>query len=54
MTADFPAIACEMKTTGKPDAGNLHVRFDEGEQGTPALYSTGPKAFSRMTANFFR
>jgi hypothetical protein len=41
MTADFLAIACEMKTTGKPDAGNLLVRFDEGEQGKPALYSTG-------------
>ena len=29
---NFTAIACEMKTAGKPDAGNLHVRFDEGEQ----------------------
>jgi len=30
-------LACE------PDAGNLHVRFDEGEQsasGSTALYST--------------
>jgi len=32
--------------TGKPDAGNLHVRFDEGEQRDwrkppVALYSTG-------------
>ena len=31
---------------GEPDAGNPHVRFDEGEQETylgnaPALYSTG-------------
>jgi hypothetical protein len=32
MIADFPATAYEMKTIGKPDAGNLHVRFDEGEQ----------------------
>ena len=34
--------------TGKPDAGNLHVRFDEGEQRDwrkppVALYSTGLK-----------
>ena len=26
--------------TGKPDAGNLHVRFDEGEGGISLLYST--------------
>jgi len=32
MIADFTATAYEMKTIGKPDAGNLHVRFDEGEQ----------------------
>jgi len=25
---------------GEPDAGNLHVRFDEGEQLTAAPYST--------------
>jgi len=34
-----------MKSTGKPDAGNLHVRFDEGEQrdgATRPLLSTLP------------
>jgi hypothetical protein len=25
---------------GEPDAGNLHVRFDEGERLIPAPYST--------------
>jgi hypothetical protein len=31
-----------LRTTrvGEPDAGNLHVRFDEGEQLTTAPYST--------------
>jgi hypothetical protein len=36
-----------MKMIGEPDAGNPHVRFDEGVQetcdtrGAPAPYSTG-------------
>jgi len=29
-----------VKNIGKPDAGKLHVRFDEGGQGKPVLYST--------------
>jgi hypothetical protein len=29
-----------MTRVGEPDAGNLHVRFDEGEQLTTAPYST--------------
>ena len=30
---DIGELACfEMKMIGKPDAGELHVRFDEGEQ----------------------
>jgi hypothetical protein len=29
--AGFPD-SNDVKTIGKPDAGNLHVRFDEGEQ----------------------
>ena len=29
-----------MNNTGKPDAGNLPVRFEEGDQGTPGPYST--------------
>jgi hypothetical protein len=29
---------------GEPDAGNLHVRFDEGERDLPAPYSTARKA----------
>ena len=35
------------RLTGEPDAGKPHVRFDEGEQGRPALYSTAsaPSAF---------
>jgi len=44
-------FAYEEMLTGEPDAGNLHVRFDEGEwqeglanQAPPAtLYSTGKK-----------
>jgi hypothetical protein len=32
MMTDFTATAFDMRTTGKPDAGNLLVRFDEGEQ----------------------
>jgi hypothetical protein len=38
-----PATLCVgLATTrvGEPDAGNLHVRFDEGEQLTAAPYST--------------
>jgi len=30
----------EMKNIGKPCAGKLHARFDEGGQEIPALYST--------------
>jgi hypothetical protein len=30
-----------MKMSGKPDAGNLHVRFDEGDQ-THTLVPTLP------------
>jgi hypothetical protein len=30
-----------VKSTGKPDAGNPHVRFDEGEGGCLPPYSTG-------------
>jgi len=40
-----------MKSTGKPDAGNLHVRFDEGEQregATRPLLSTLPFLFHRI------
>jgi hypothetical protein len=35
-------FAWALRTTrvGEPDAGNLHVRFDEGEQLTAAPYST--------------
>jgi hypothetical protein len=45
-----------MTRVGEPDAGNLHVRFDEGEQLTTAPYSTAfvPVAvgsFSVMTLN---
>ena len=37
-------LACASLTTrvGEPDAGNLHLRFDEGEQLTTAPYSTVP------------
>jgi len=31
-----------VKFKGKPDAGNPHVRFDEGEGGCLPPYSTGP------------
>lgn len=31
---------------GEPDAGNLHVRFDEGRGDSPS-YSTGYPAFLR-------
>jgi len=33
------------RLTAEPDAGNLHVRFDEGEQGRPlsSLLSTLPR-----------
>lgn len=47
-------LACALLTTrvGEPDAGNLHVRFDEGEQLTAAPYSTAtpPKAAVTATA----
>src|SRR5688572_3942911 len=35
-------LCADLVTTrvGEPDAGNLHVRFDEGEQLTAAPYST--------------
>ena len=26
---EFPAVCLEVKSVGKPDAGNPHVRFDE-------------------------
>ena len=38
-----PSTSCVgLSTTrvGEPDAGNLHVRFDEGERLTAAPYST--------------
>ena len=32
MTSDADPCVCPLvKSTGKPDAGNPHVRFDEGE-----------------------
>ena len=32
MTSSADACVCPLvKSTGKPDAGNPHVRFDEGE-----------------------
>lgn len=45
MTADFIAKAYEMKTMGKPGAGNPQVRFDKGSRSKPALYSTGSNDF---------
>ena len=43
-TCDGPSstLCVGLATTrvGEPDAGNLHVRFDEGEQLTAAPYST--------------
>ena len=32
MTAVRSPIAPEVNVLGKPDAGNPHVRFDEGDQ----------------------
>jgi len=32
MKAKLPSDSDDVKITGKPDAGNPHVRFDEGEQ----------------------
>lgn len=34
------AIMCKVKNVGKPYAGKLHVRFDEGGAWEPVLYST--------------
>jgi hypothetical protein len=31
----------EATSSGKPDAGNLHVRFDEGRGTSVPSYSTG-------------
>ena len=35
-----PCVCLVMTRVGEPDAGNLHVRFDEGEQLIAAPYST--------------
>jgi len=32
VTAQLPANACDEGLFGEPDAGNPHVRFDEGER----------------------
>lgn len=45
-THDSP-IADMVNLSGKPDAGNLHVRFDEGDQIISGPYSTG-KNTSRL------
>ena len=35
-----PCAGLVTTRVGEPDAGNLHVRFDEGERLIPAPYST--------------
>ena len=35
-----PCVGFATTRVGEPDAGNLHVRFDEGERFVPAPYST--------------
>jgi hypothetical protein len=40
----MPSTSCDSVTStrvGEPDAGNPHVRFEEGERLIPAPYSTG-------------
>ena len=49
-----------MKSVGKPDAGNPHVRFDERgvetDDGQPALHRATPRLYARFVAlsNFIR
>ena len=38
------AWALQTTRVGEPDAGNLHVRFDEGEQLIAAPYSTDARS----------
>ena len=47
MATAKPACADARNAFGKPDAGDPHVRFDEGEGAsmTLLLYSTDPRAF---------
>jgi hypothetical protein len=44
------SACCVVKNIGKPDAGKLHVRFDEGGQGETCspLYPK-PATFQKMT-----
>jgi hypothetical protein len=39
-TPSTPCAGLSMTRVGEPDAGNLHVRFDEGERLIVAPYST--------------
>ena len=39
-TPSTPCVGLSMTRVGEPDAGNLHVRFEEGERHIVAPYST--------------